>query len=135
MNTVILTGRLTQDPQQRSAGETEICDLRLAVGRRKGRDGADRGAVFIDVTTFNGLATVVGQYLTKGSRVAVHGRLELDEWQAQDGSPRRRHKVIAEQVEFLDPATSSDDQPRGDDELAARRQQSDEDEVDEAQAA
>ena len=104
MNSVTLTGRLTQDPQQRIAGELEICDLRLAVPRRKGRDGEDRGAVFIDVTAFGGLASVCGQYLSKGSRAAVSGRLELDEWEAQDGSPRRRHKVIAEEVEFLDPA-------------------------------
>lgn len=129
MNTVILTGRLTQDPQQRTAGETEISDMRLAVSRRRGRDGADRGAVFVDVTAFNGLASVTGQYLSKGSKVAVTGRLELDEWQAQDGSPRRRHKVIAEQVEFLDPAPASDEG----DELAARRQQQADDE--QAQAA
>ncbi len=103
MNSVTLTGRLTQDPQKRSAGETEISDMRLAIARRRGRDGEDRGAVFIDVTAFQGLAGICGQYLSKGSRVAVQGRLELDEWEAEDGSPRRRHKVIAEQVEFLDP--------------------------------
>ena len=104
MNTVSITGRLTADPQQRTAGELQICDLRVAIPRRKGRDGEDRGAVFVDVTAFGPLAKVCAQYLAKGRRAAVTGHLELDEWEAADGSPRRRHKIVAEQVEFLDPA-------------------------------
>lgn len=124
MNTVTLTGRLTQDPKVRSAGELEICDVRLAVPRRRASDGSDKGAVYIDVTAFGGLARTCGQYLAKGRRVNVVGRLELDEWQAQDGSPRRRHKVVADQVEFLDsaPAKQDDDGEPGD-EVAARREQ------------
>jgi len=127
MNTVTLTGRLTQDPKVRTAGELEICDVRLAVPRRRGNEGEDRGAVFVDITSFGGLAKTCGQYLAKGRRVNVVGRLELDEWQAADGSPRRRHKVIADQVEFLDPAAAKpedgDGQPA--DEVAERREQHD----------
>jgi len=122
MNTVTLSGRLTADPQSRSAGDMQICDLRLAVSRRKGREGEDRGAVFVDITAFGGQATACGKFLSKGSRVGVQGRLELDEWQAQDGSPRRRHKIVAEQVEFLDPAPSRDEPT---DEVAAKREQRD----------
>ena len=110
MNSITLTGRLTQDPQKRSAGEIETCDMRLAVQRRRGRDGDDRGAVFVDITSFQGLAGICGQYLSKGSRVGVQGRLELDEWEAEDGSPRRRHKVIADQVEFLDTPGQQNDE-------------------------
>jgi single-strand DNA-binding protein len=102
VNTISLIGRLTADPQARTAGETEICDLRLAVPRRPGRDGEDRGAVFVDVTTFGRLSAIVAEHLSKGRRVGVIGRLELDEWEAADGSPRRRHKVVADQIEFLD---------------------------------
>src|SRR3954468_1880204 len=108
MNNVTLTGRLTQDPTIRTAGDMQICDLRLAVPRRKGRDGEDRGAVFIDVATFGPLAKSCAQYLAKGRRAAVQGRLELDEWEAQDGSPRRRHKIVADSVEFLDTASRPD---------------------------
>lgn len=111
MNSVNLTGRLASEPRPRSQGSTEICDLRLAVPRRRGNGGEDRGAVFIDVTTFGRLAANCAEHLAKGRRVGIRGRLELDEWQAQDGSPRRRHKVIAEQVEFLDAARSSAAQP------------------------
>ena len=130
MNTVSITGRLTADPQQRMAGELQICDLRVAIPRRKGRDGEDRGAVFVDVTAFGPLAKVCAQYLAKGRRAAVTGRLELDEWEAADGSPRRRHKIVADQVEFLDPAerpngapTDGADGPT--DEVAAQRERRD----------
>ena len=107
MNTISITARLTADPTKRTVGELQICDLRVAIPRRKSRDGEDRGAVFIDVTTFGPLAGICAQYLSKGRRVAVNGRLELDEWAAQDGSQRRRHKIVAEQVEFLDTAAPS----------------------------
>ena len=125
-----ITARLSAAPKLRTVGELEICDLRVAIPRRKGRDGDDRGAVFVDVTTFGPLAKICGQYLAKGRRVAVTGRLELDEWAAQDGSPRRRHKVVAEQVEFLDSGAPSSDENEASasepaeqpvDELAAQR--------------
>jgi single-strand DNA-binding protein len=125
MNNIQITARLTADPQQRMVGELQITDLRVAIPRRKGSGGEDRGAVFIDVTTFGPLAGVCGKYLSKGRRVAVDGRLELDEW-TKDGSPRRRHKIIAEQIEFLDyaapgdnDAVQADDEPA--DEVAAQR--------------
>jgi single-strand DNA-binding protein len=107
VNSITLTGRLTAEPQKRSAGETEVCDMRIAVQRRRGRNGEDRGAVFIDVSTFGAQAQSCAQYLHKGKRVGVHGRLELDEWEAEGGGTRRRHKVVADQVEFLDPPASA----------------------------
>lgn len=123
MNSINLTGRLTQDPEQRTAGELQITNLRLAIPRRKGRDGEDRGAVYVDVVCFGPLAKVCGQYLAKGRRAAVQGRLELDEWEAKDGSSRRRHKVIADEVEFLDPAQRADGPSDGPtDEVAAQRE-------------
>ena len=131
MNTVTLTGRLTQDPKVRNAGELEICDVRLAVPRRRASDGSDKGAVFVDVTAFGGLAKTCGQYLAKGRRVNVLGRLELDEWQAADQTTRRRHKIVADQVEFLDPASrpndgEQDSQDGPTDEVAAQRARHDE---------
>jgi single-strand DNA-binding protein len=102
MNSITLTGRLTRDPElrtTRSAGP--VTDLRLAVSRRRGKGGEDRGAVFVDVTCFGRLAESVAQYLEQGRQVAVCGRLELDEWQTDAGERRSRHKVVADEVEFL----------------------------------
>lgn len=131
MNNVQITARLTADPQSRTVGELQICDLRVAVPRRKSRDGSDRGAVFIDVTAFGPLGASCAKYLAKGRRVAVNGRLELEEWDGSDGKPRRRHKIVAEQVEFLDPAARPNDEPADSadgptDEVAAKREQRDE---------
>ena len=131
MNNVQITARLTADPQSRTVGELQICDLRVAIPRRKGRDGSDRGAVFIDVTAFGPLAGTCGTYLAKGRRVAVNGRLELEEWDTEDGSPRRRHKIVADQVEFLDSAGRSNNDPADGadgptDEVAAKRPHHDE---------
>jgi single-strand DNA-binding protein len=102
MNSISLTGRLTADPELRSTQSgASVGQLRLAVSRRRGRDGEDRGAVFVDVVTFGRLAESCGEYLAQGRQVAVSGRLELDEWEAEDGSRRQRHKVVADEVEFL----------------------------------
>ncbi len=101
MNSINLIGRLTKDPELRyTPGGNAVCTLRLAVTRRR-RNGDDQGAVFIDVVSFGPRAEAVAEHMTKGRQVAVSGRLEYQEWKAQDGSPRSRHEVIAEQVQFL----------------------------------
>ncbi len=102
MNSINLTGRLTRDPEARSTREdATVAEFWLAVQRRRGRGGDDRGAVYVDVVAFGGLAGSIVEYLAKGRQVAVSGRLEHDQWEAEDGSRRQRHKVIADEVEFL----------------------------------
>lgn len=97
MNNVSLIGRLTRDPELvTTQGGTEICNARIAVDRR-GQDGA----VYVDVKCFGKQALAVAEHKRKGDQVAVSGRLELDQWEAQDGSKRSRLYVIAERVEFL----------------------------------
>jgi len=115
MNSVNLIGRLTKDPELRySPNGNAVCTLRLAVTRRK-RSGDDQGAVFIDVVSFGPRAEAVAEHMTKGRQVAVSGRLEYQEWKAQDGSLRSRHEIIGEQVQFLGArstgAEKSDDEP------------------------
>ena len=105
VNRIVLSGRLAADPQLRVAGTNQavICTMRLAIQRRR-TNGQDRGAVFIDVTTFDRQAQNCAKYLRKGARVAIDGRLELSQWVADDGTNRSKHEVIAQEVEFLDPA-------------------------------
>ena len=99
MNSITLTGRLTADPEMRSThSATAVTQYRLAVQRRRSREGEDRGAVYVDVVSF---AESCAQYLEKGRQVAVSGRLELDEWETDAGERRSRHKVVADEVEFL----------------------------------
>lgn len=102
------TGRLTADPELRATGSgMEVSTMRLAVQRRRGKEGEDRGAFFINVVAFNGLAGVCNRYLSKGSRVLVSGQLDVQEWTGQDSVRRYTPQIIAEQVEFLDPSSSS----------------------------
>ncbi len=97
MNNVSLIGRLTRDPELvTTQGGTEICNVRIAVDRR-GQDGA----VYTDVKCFGKQALAVAEHKRKGDQVAVSGRLELDRWEAQDGSNRSRLYVVANRVEFL----------------------------------
>ena len=111
LNSVILIGRLTADPELHERGGTQVGRLRLAVQRRRNRDGEDRGADFVDVTVFGNQAEVCSQYLAKGRRVAIEGRLQHSEWQAEDGSRRQKLEVIANTVEFLDRKPSDDQAP------------------------
>jgi single stranded DNA-binding protein len=63
--------------------------MRLAV------DGPEEHTTYVDVTAFSALATNCAEYLEKGRAVAVSGRLAYSEWEAQDGSKRSKHEVIA----------------------------------------
>ena len=61
-----------------TASGVEVAQLLLAIPRRR-RNGEDQGAVYVDVTAFDGQAIACGKYLAKGRRIAVSGRLELSE--------------------------------------------------------
>src|SRR4051812_18087177 len=118
MNSVNLIGRLTRDPEKRDAsGDMSVVKLRLAIPRRK-KNGEDQGAVFIDVTAFGKQADLCAEYLEKGRQIAVSGRLEYSEYRDADDTPRSRHEVIADNVQFLGGQQAGSDEP-ADAELAA----------------
>ena len=111
MNTVQLIGRLTADPELRhTPSGVATTTIRLAVPRRK-RQGEDQPPVYVDVVSFNAQAEAIAEHLAKGRRVAVTGRLEYREWKAQDNSPRSKHEVIADGVEFMDPPKQQTAEP------------------------
>src|SRR6266481_1978480 len=105
INRVVLVGNLTKDPELRSTpGGTSICKLRLAVNtRRKDQSGqwTDKPNYF-DITVWGGQGENCATYLEKGRPVAVDGRLEWREWEAQDGSGKRQAvEIVADSVQFL----------------------------------
>jgi single-strand DNA-binding protein len=100
INQVILMGRLTRDPEMRTTttGKT-IASFSLAVDR----GGQDDQADFFDVTAWEKLGELVNQYLTKGRRCLVQGRLRQDSWDDKEtGKKRSRIEVVATDVTFLD---------------------------------
>ena len=111
LNQVFLMGRLTSDPELRyTANGSAVTDLRLAINRQWKTDSGDQreDTAFIDATTWNRLAENCCQYLRKGSRVLVEGRLKQEQWEDRNSGERRsKIKVEAESVQFLDP-------PKGD---------------------
>ena len=107
MNTIQLTGGLTRDPELRTtpSGKT-VCDMRLAVTRPRSRDRTD----YFDLIAWEGLGETCATHLEKGRQVAVAGRVEYREWEAEDGTKRHAYSVVADQIDFLDrPAANEPD--------------------------
>jgi single-strand DNA-binding protein len=103
-NKVILAGNLARDIEIRyTQGGSAIGKTAIATSRRyKSQTGEQKEEVmFIDLTFFGRTAEIANQYLRKGSKVLVDGRLTLEQWTAQDGSKRSRHTVTVENLQML----------------------------------
>ena len=105
INRVVMTGNLTADPELRStAGGTSVCSLRIACNTRR-KDNATGEWVdkpnYFNVTVWGAQGENAARYLSKGRPVAIDGRLEWREWEAQDGSKRSAVDIIADSVQFL----------------------------------
>ena len=112
-NKVIIVGNLTRDielkyaPSGTAIGSTGIASTR----KFKGGDGQMKEEVlFVDITAFGRTAEVMNQYLRKGSKILVEGRLKLDSWTDQNGGKRSKHSVTIENMTMLD---SKGDNPGG----------------------
>lgn len=104
INQVIIMGNLTRDPELRSTPNGQsVCSFSLALNRSyKDQSGEWQDATdYIDVTAWAGLGERVSQYLTKGRRCLVTGRLQSRSWE-QDGQKRSKVEVLANDVTFLD---------------------------------
>ena len=113
INRVVLTGNLTADPELRSLPSgTSVCKLRIACNtRRKGSSGEwEDKPNYFNVTVWGAQGENAARYLSKGRPVAIDGRLEWHEWEAQDGTKRSAIDIIAESVQFL---SSREDSPSG----------------------
>lgn len=106
INQVILMGRLTRDPEQRTTSTGKIiANFSIAVDR----GGQDDAADFFDITAWEKLGELVMQYLAKGRRVLVQGRLRQDSWDDKEtGKKRSRVEVTATDVTFLDGPNGGD---------------------------
>ena len=103
VNRVFLIGNLTREPSLRTTpAGMSVCDLGIAMNDTyKNREGKRVESVcFADVVTWSRQAETCAQYLHKGSRVLVEGRLQLDRWE-KDGQPHSRLRVRADRVQFL----------------------------------
>ncbi len=110
-NKVIIVGNLTKDLELKYIQSgTAIGNTGIATTRKfKGGDGSMKEEVlFIDITFFGRTAEVANQYLKKGSKLLVEGRLKLDNWTDQNGGKRSKHSIVVENMTMLDSKGSSD---------------------------
>ena len=96
MNTVSLVGNLATDVELRDVSEKKVASFLLAVGRA----GRDAGADFVWITAWDRQAELCAEYLGKGNRVGVEGRLKSRTWE-QDGRRRDAIEIVARRIDFL----------------------------------
>ena len=103
-NKVILVGNLTRDIELRySQSGTGIAKTAIATSRKFTSNGEKKEEVcFVDITFFGRSAEVANQYLRKGSKILVEGRLSFEQWVDQNGQKRSKHSVIVETMQMLD---------------------------------
>ena len=103
-NRVFLMGNLTRNPEIRyTPSGTAVADLGLAVNesfKNKAGETVER-TCFVDVVVWSRQAETAAEYLHKGSPVFVEGRLQLDQWESQEGEKRSKLRVRADRVQFL----------------------------------
>src|SRR3954454_1129038 len=100
MNKVLLTGRLTRDPEMRSlASGKSVTQFSVATNEYAG-NGKEK-AEYHNVVTWDRLAEICGQYLGKGQQVAIEGRLQTRSWDDDRGQRHWKTEVVAAHVEML----------------------------------
>ena len=104
-NRIILGGRLSRDPQlSYTPNQTAVVDFGMAINRKwNSKDGQSREEVcFVDCVGFGKIAENINKYFSKGQPIFIEGRLTLDQWDAQDGTKRSKHKVSIQGFQFVD---------------------------------
>ena len=117
MNKVILIGNLTRDPEVKYLPSgANVTEFDLAVNRRfKGKDGSrQEETLFVSISAWGRTGELVAEYMKKGRKLLVEGRLKMDRWQDKnDGSNRSKISVVAEAIEFIDNNRDSGDYSGG----------------------
>lgn len=105
INRVNITGNLTRDPELRSTSSgMNVLKLGVAVNdRRKNPTSGEWEDVpnFVDVTVFGARAEALSRFLSKGSKVAIEGKLRWSQWENPQGEKRSKLEVVADEIEFL----------------------------------
>lgn len=105
INRVNISGNLTRDPELRAtAGGTQILAFGVAVNdhRRNQQTGEWEDVPnFVDCIVFGSRAEAVSRFITKGSKVAIEGKLRFSAWETKEGQRRSKLEVVVDEIEFL----------------------------------
>lgn len=103
MNNVILMGRLTRDPELKySQAGKAYCRFTVAINREFNREEAD----FINCLAFGKTAETIAEWLGKGRRIALQGRIQTGSYQNSNGDTVYTTEVVADKFEFIDSSRS-----------------------------
>lgn len=110
MNKVLLIGNLTADPEQiNTTSGTVMCRFSIAVNRIF-RNTDEKTVDFLRIVVFNKSAENCLKYLTKGSKVGISGRIQVNDYTDKEGVKRQVYDIIAEDVEFINTRRGEDGQ-------------------------
>ena len=112
INRVLISGNLTRDPEMRVTGAgTQILQFGVAVNdrRRNPQTGEwEDNPNFVDCVVFGARAEPLSRFLSKGTKVAIEGKLRYSAWETKDGQRRSKLEVVVDDLEFFSPRTGQD---------------------------
>lgn len=101
LNVVAIMGRLVADPELRTTpAGMNVCQFRIACDRNFARQGEQRQADFVDIVAWRAQADFVCKYFSKGSLIAIQGRLQTNNYQDKNGNNRTAVAVVADNINF-----------------------------------
>ncbi len=111
MNKVILIGRLSRDNELRyTQNNVAVLNNTIAVNRSYYDGQGERQADFINIVVWRERATLMEKYTKKGDRIAIVGELQSRRYETNEGQLRTTYEVIVNEIEFLEPKRSSEEQ-------------------------
>lgn len=114
LNIVAIMGRLVADPELRTTpAGVNVCQFRIACDRNFARQGEQRQADFVDIVAWRAQADFVCKYFSKGSLIAINGRIQTRNYQDKNGNNRTAIEIVANNVNFAAPK-SANAAPMGD---------------------
>ena len=109
MNKVFLIGNLTREPElTETASGIPVCHFAIAVNRNYSSSDSERQTDFFNCTAWRGLAETIARYAKKGKKVAVHGSIQLRNYEDNQGVRRTAVDIIVQDCEFLTPKSSGE---------------------------
>ena len=101
LNVIAIMGRLVADPELRTTpAGVAVCKFRIACDRNFARQGAQRQADFVDIVAWRAQADFVCKYFSKGSLIAINGRIQTRNYQDKNGNNRTAMAVVANNINF-----------------------------------
>lgn len=110
LNKAMIIGNLTRDPETRTTpnGQT-VCSFGVATNRIwvNAQGQKQESVEYHNIIAWGKLAEICSQYLNKGRKVYIEGRLQTREWEGQDGTRKNRTEIVAENMIILDRAPTN----------------------------